>query len=500
MISIKLEPLGISLKVRKDTALRDILFDYGVEFPCGGQGLCRGCIIKVLEGEIPISDYDRQALTKEEIKQGLRLACHARVKEPLVIELAQWNMNILSDDSRIRVKPREGLGIVVDLGTTTIVIQLLDLRSGNVLGVRTILNPQARFGADIMSRIEFALKDKGAKTLRDLVRSKIRKEIDNLLCNTSLQDELPLLNIVLVGNTAMHHLFCGIDTLPLSRYPFEPVNDGVFHLSAESLGWKLPGNPTVTFLPCLGGFVGSDILAGILAIGMHESSSLIGLIDLGTNGEVVFGNKDKIVCASTAAGPAFEGAKISMGKRATTGAISRVKVNSGKLECSVIGNVVPDGICGSGLVDAIAAGLKLGHITSRGKLTCIGGKFTILNPVSISQADIRETQLAKGAIAAGVELLLKRINVKYSEIDKVHLAGAFGNYIDPVHAVEIGLCDFAVEKLESAGNTALKGAKIALFESDGNFLFEDLLSRIEHVPLAADPMFQDVFVENMLFR
>jgi len=266
------------------------------------------------------------------------------------------------------------------------------------------------------------------------------------------------------------------------------------------LGWKLPGNPPVRFLPCLGGFVGSDILAGLLATEMHESDELVGLIDLGTNGEIILGNRERMVCCSTAAGPAFEGALISQGMRAATGAISEAWADAGGIICHTIGGVEPRGICGSGLVDVIAAGLDLEWILPSGRIES-GQDFITLSPaVKLTQPDIRPPQLAKGAIAAGPRILLNRLGATYEDVSQIHLSGAFGNYINQGSAKRIGLIEFPLERVDPAGNTALRGAKMALFHWLGEeSSFEALRGRIEHVPLSADPEFQDIYVEEMAF-
>ena len=497
-------PHGASFSVSQDAALQDLLFAHGVEFPCGGRGRCKGCRVKVLSGALPITPEDGQKLSADELARGWRLACRARVAGDLKLELAQWEATILSDDSSFPFRPKQGWGIAVDLGTTTIVAQLLDLWTGAVLGVRTALNAQARHGADIMSRVEFAGSAQGRQTLLRLIREQIADLISQLLAEAAAKADAdksaaPLIAIVLVGNTVMHHLFCGIDLEPLSHYPFEPVSSGLQVFPASSLGWSLPQEPRVHFLPCIGGFVGSDILAGILACRMHESESLAALIDLGTNGEIVIGNRERLLCTSTAAGPAFEGARISMGMRAASGAISEVEVEDGQLRCRVLGEVPPRGICGSGLVDAVAAALDLRWIKPNGRFAQ-GEALLLRPPVSLNQWDIRELQLAKGAIAAGIQLLLKQRGAQKTDLKQVFLAGAFGNYINYASARRIGLLDFPDDIVKPAGNTALLGAKMALFDldTDGG-AYPEMLSKTSHVSLKEDPVFQDVFVEQMSF-
>ncbi len=495
---ITLRPTGAQLEAPYGAPLRDLLFEQGVEFPCGGQGRCRGCRVRVLSGTAEVNDAQQQRLSPDEIANGWRLACQCVVTGDLEIELRQWDAAILGDETAFTFEPRPGLGAAIDVGTTTLVAQLLDLTTGRVLAVRTALNAQARHGGDVMSRIQFALAP-GGQQLEDLIRRQIGSLIEQLLLAAGTAPGAAISDVVLVGNTAMHHLFCGIDVEPLSRYPFEPVRMGLETFRSSELGWKLAGDPIVRFLPCLGGFVGSDILAGVLATRFSESDKLIGLVDLGTNGEIVIGNRKKILCASTAAGPAFEGARISMGMRASTGAISQVAIESGRLACHVLGNATPSGICGSGLVDAVAAGLSLGVIEPSGRLAGKSNVWALCPPVTLTQSDVRELQLAKGAIAAGMRILRERWGGE-ADLTRLYLAGAFGNYVNRASAQRIGLIDFPPEKVEPAGNTALLGAKLALFGLDGeDGSYNDLRSRIEHVGLGSDAHFQDLFVEEMRF-
>jgi uncharacterized 2Fe-2S/4Fe-4S cluster protein (DUF4445 family) len=495
-VHIELLPLGKTLTVERGTLLQDVLFAQGVEFPCGGRGRCKGCKIKLLEGFLPVTGEEEQKLTRAEIAGGWRLACRGQATGDLKIELAQWEAAILADESVFAFRPQEGWGVAVDLGTTTIVAQLLDLRTGHVLAVQTALNSQAQHGADIMSRIEFAFAG-GLKELVRLIREQIGSMITELIASTGGGGDLK--NVVVVGNTVMHHLFCGISVEPLSHYPFETENDGLHIFPAADLGWHFSSNPPVRFLPCLGGFVGSDLLAGILATKLHEAEAPVALIDLGTNGEIVIGNREKILCASTAAGPAFEGARISMGMRAATGAISEVHVEQGRLRFHVLGNVPPRGICGSGLVDVVASGLDLGLVLPAGKLAA-NREWMLEAPVSLTQWDIRELQLAKGAIAAGVRILVRHWGTRMEDIARVYLAGAFGNYIRRSSARRIGLIDFPAEKIQAAGNTALLGAKLALFsldEQDGSY--SELRKKIRHISLNEDPGFHEIYVEQMQF-
>lgn len=495
MAKIELLPLGRTLELPVGEPLEGVLFEQGVEFPCGGWGKCKGCRVKVLRGELEVTPADEQRLGAALIAEGWRLACQAKVRGDLVLELAQWEASILSDETAFAFTPREGLGVAVDLGTTTVAAQLLDLRTGNVLAVRTALNSQARHGADLVTRLEFALRE-GVAPLSSLVREQIGSMIREML--EARTDASSLRDVVLVGNSVMHHLFGGLDITPLAFDPFELREGGLQVFSPGALGWDLAPGASVRFLPCLGSFVGSDLLAGILATNLHESAEPVALVDLGTNGEIVLGNRDRILCCSTAAGPAFEGARISMGMRAATGAISAVTIQDGQLKCQVIGGVRPRGLCGSGLVDAIAACLDLGSILPSGRMLSPG--VTLSGPVVLSPGDVRELQLAKGSIAAGIELLAEQWGIALDDLHAVHLAGAFGNYINRASAQRIGLLKFPLEKIHPVGNSALLGAKMALFHLPENgHAYCSILSRIRHVSLNEHPLFQDVYADNMGF-
>jgi uncharacterized 2Fe-2S/4Fe-4S cluster protein (DUF4445 family) len=487
IVRVQLEPSSAVVEVPRGAALLSVLADAGVEFPCGGTALCGACRVRVLEGSLSITESDRSVFSTGELTDGWRLACQARAETPLVLECGQWRMDVLTDNSNLYGAGKRGLGIAIDLGTTTIAAQMINLATGNVVGVETALNPQASFGSDVMSRIHAAMQ--GAD-LTTVARLALRQMIDRLAHGR--EDEI--VEVVLVGNTVMHHLFCGLNVEPLSHVPFHSPNLGAQCFRPQELGWALPPDCGIRFERCLGGFVGSDILAGILATGISSGENLHALVDLGTNGEIAIGNRDGIVCASTAAGPAFEAGSIRMGMRASTGAISRVSLSNGEMHATVIGDVEARGICGSGLVDAVAAGLESGAILPSGRIANGTKLFSVKAPVVLYQADVRELQLAKAAIASGFRLLLKRVGASAGSIRNIYLAGAFGNYVQAESAIRIGLIEAPIERIHASGNTALRGAKILLLSYG-----EPALPKIEHVSLAADPAFQDEFADCIAF-
>jgi uncharacterized 2Fe-2S/4Fe-4S cluster protein (DUF4445 family) len=491
--AIDLIPLGVRLQAPPGGSLEAALAEHGVEFPCGGAGTCRGCRVRVVAGRLPVTREMEEAFTPAELAAGWRLACRARVDGPLTLEVAQWASTVLTDESPLEFEPGEGCAIAIDLGTTTLAAQTIDLSTGQVVAVETALNPQIVHGADVMSRVQFALAN-GGDRLASLIREALGRMIGRMPRRHSVRTAM------LAGNTVMHHLFCGLDVAPLATAPFETPDAGERIFAPRELGWDLPDSATIRFLPCLGSFVGSDILAGILATGIHEHAGLAALIDLGTNGEIVVGGAGKLLCASTAAGPAFEAGGIRQGMRAAAGAIAHVTALDGALVCRVLGDTAARGICGSGLVDAVAAGLDIGAILPSGRLAEGAGALPLDPPVFLTQADLRELQLAKGAVAAGVRLLAARWNARPADLDAVWLAGAFGNYVNIASARRIGLLEAGPACIAPAGNTALRGVKMLLLApSRAERSITGIRSRVEHVPLASDPAFQDTFVDCLAF-
>jgi uncharacterized 2Fe-2S/4Fe-4S cluster protein (DUF4445 family) len=492
-VRIRLEPRGLVLEVPPGASLRDRLAAEGVEMPCGGRGECGGCRVRVLEGYLAASEEDVAVLGEERVAAGWRLACRGHADADATIEVEEWRHPILGDETPFAFTPREGLGVAVDLGTTTIVAQLVDLATGAVLGVESALNAQARHGSDLMSRIEAAT---AGAPLEEIVRRQVGGLVAALLDGGEVPPER-VARVVLVGNTAMHHLFGGLDVSPLAAYPFETPRPGALRFRASELGWPRAGAAEIVFLPCLGGFVGSDVLGGIRAVGLDHAEAPAGLLDLGTNGEIVVAAGERLYCASAAAGPAFEGARISCGMRAAAGAISAVEAVAGRLVGRVLGGGPARGICGSGLVDAVARGLDLGLVEPGGRLAGGARSLELQDGVALTQRDVRELQLAKGALAVGLRLLCARAGTDPARLARLSLAGAFGNYVSRESARRIGLLDAPLERVASAGNAALLGAKLALFDDDLDYAA--LRRRVVHVPLASEPGFAEAFAGAMGF-
>jgi uncharacterized 2Fe-2S/4Fe-4S cluster protein (DUF4445 family) len=490
-VTVSLQPLGKEIRVPHGTPLMDVLHEYGVEFPCGGNGTCGRCKIKLLDGILEKGTAHQEKLNWLNLAENLRLACYSRVYSDVTIEISQFEEIILADNSSFKFSPGEGFGIAMDIGTTTIVAQLLDLKTGNVLDVSTALNPQVKYGSDLITRIQSCL-DGRQQEMQSLIRQKCGNLIQEMLQRHPVETS----KVVMVGNTVMHHIFSGLNIVPLSFYPFNSPDLKMQHFSAGELEWRLPGNADIRFLPSIGSFVGSDILAGVAATKIAEKDRYSILIDLGTNGEIVLGNSKGIICASTAAGPAFEGARISRGMRAVTGAVSSVQSENGKLISHVIGNVPAKGICGSGLIDAIAVFVEQGKIGAFGEINAGEEKIELAPGIFLTQQDIREFQMAKAAVAAGLQVLLNRFHLSFSEVENIFIAGGFGNFLNLQNVVNTGLIESSVDKIIKMGNTSLIGAKMFLFGDDE--IVSKILDKVTHVNLEADPNFQDIYIEKMM--
>jgi len=491
--TIRLVPLAKTIAVREGTRLLDVLHEYGIEFPCGGQGRCGKCKIRVLEGEIDADPHHRRRLRLLGLPESWRLSCLSTCNSDLVLEVAQYETIIQADETTFEFTPGRGLGIAFDLGTTTLVGQLLDLETGKILAVEKAMNPQLKLGSDLVTRLESALANGPGEATR-LIREKVGSMVEQLMAGRSEAAE----RMVIVGNTVMHHFFCGLDIAPLSFFPFQSPHLEMARFSPGELGWNRTGCDRVYFYPPIGSFVGSDILAGILATGMHQKEAMTVLVDLGTNGEIVAGNRDALVCASTAAGPAFEGAVISSGMQATQGAISSV-VREGKgWTCAVIGDTEPAGICGSGLIDAIAVMLEQGLLGEFGEIRSGDGEVQLKAPVSLTQKDIQEFQLAKAAISTGLQILLRRLSITLDEVDQLYISGGFGSYINPENVRKTGMIDLPAEKISRLGNTALIGAKMFLFEEVSEA--GEIRNLTTHVSLESEPDFQDLFIQQLSFE
>jgi len=419
------------------------------------------------------------------------------------------------------------LGIAFDLGTTTVVGTVINLVTGKELGVAARLNGQVQYGDDVVSRIKIIRQNASALLLlQQAIVQTINQVLGDLIMETKIAAS-SIYEVTVAGNSTMQEIFCGYDPLALGEMPFIQVFDKAQTLPASSIRIHVNRDAEIFVFPQIAGFVGGDTIAGMLAARIDTSKEPTLLIDIGTNGEIVLANNKRIYAASTAAGPAFEGARITQGMRATTGAIEKVII-ARDVQYNVIGNVPPGGMCGTALIDAVAGLLRAGIIDPTGRilkaedlqqsvpvplrirLTTRNNEIGFIlvrpeetasgEPVCLWQKDVRELQLASAAIRAGIAILLKRAGLKPADIGTILLAGAFGNFIRRGNARRIGLLpQIPCDRIRFIGNAASLGAKMALVSVNERMYAEELRKKTEHVDLSLDPEFQSEFSDNMMF-
>lgn len=437
---------------------------------------------------------------------------------------------ILDQDRLLGIEPGDTtsslFGVAVDVGTTTVVAKLLNLCDGSVLGVASALNPQKSHGADVVSRIHYCVEHEGGLALmHQLIIRQIGELIEKLTQQAGLTPT-HVYKVSVAGNTVMSHFLLKIDPRNVASMPYTPAFQGPVTVGAAELSLKINPCGVVYVLPNLGSFVGSDITAVLSVLDLDERDEIQLVVDIGTNGEMVLGSRSRMLCCSSPAGPAWEGATIAWGMRAAHGAIERAQIVDGDLEVRTIGGGPPLGICGSGLLDLVSEFVRAGLIDSSGRILGIhelGGGFPAAlkrrivegaNGVNhlrvaqlenteyilLTQKDIREVQLAKSAIASGVTILMKELGIKSKQIDKVLIAGAFGNHIRGEDAVDSGLIPaLDPARIQFIGNAALAGAEVVLLSDGARRRAEQLAQAIEYVEISGRTDFQDTFVEAMSF-
>lgn len=486
---------------------------------CGKRGSCGKCRVRILEGQVLPSPEDRDYFTEDELKAGWRLSCKAYPLTGCELEASfgEEDFAVVTMGEELKASlPKEhvsGYGIAMDMGTTTLAAQLLELSSGHILGTAVSVNHQRSFGADVISRIQASNTGK-KEELRQLIREDLGQLIQRLLSEEAGAGVQPKC-ICIAGNTTMGHLLMGYSCETLGRLPFAPVNIEEIAGSAEEiLGQEarragLTKDAEVCLLPGISAFVGADITAGLLTCGFDTREEISLFLDLGTNGEMALGNRERIYATSTAAGPAFEGGNIHCGCGSIPGAICHVQIEkAGNVSIETIGGQPPVGICGTGLVEAAAELLRNGFLDETGRLDKAYAKegFPLAHTeegelLVLTQKDIRELQLAKAAVRAGITILTHKYGIQWEDISHVFLAGGFGYGMDLKKAARIGLLPGALlNRVEVVGNTALLGAKHYLMDPDAPKRLAAIRSVSKETALAREPEFQDCYVDAMYFE
>jgi uncharacterized 2Fe-2S/4Fe-4S cluster protein (DUF4445 family) len=507
---VRFLPNEIEIRVPEGTLLSNAAKSAGVfiDSPCGGNGTCGKCTV----------------LLKSSGNQSQVLACQTLVEQDCTVILANQNELRTLHDGSERIVPfapypnapvsNNSCFAAFDLGTTSIDCYLLDGATGEQLASIGMQNPQSAYGADVITRANHVLTSSEPTALRDCVIL----ALNELILRTTEKagrtpDQVTL--VTLVGNTVMHHILLGLPLEKLVRAPYTPFSSENRIMRASEFGLRTHPDAAFLIAPVVGGFVGADTVACLSATAFEQIKEPTLLLDIGTNGELVCTNGTRRVCCSTAAGPAFEGANISCGMRAENGAVDHAWMEDGAFRFSTIGNESARGICGSGLIDFVALLVRLGTIDETGRFdanatfserlmkTDSGLSFSVSQgeqPVFLSQKDVRELQLGKAAIRAGVSVLLDTLSLKETQIECVLLAGAFGSHLSPDALCDIGLLPEAFRgKIESIGNAAGEGAKLyarnfALFQQS-----EPLARGTDYIELTLSPSFSDYYVDAMAF-
>lgn len=506
--------------------------ELGVQLPsdCGGRGECRRCVVRVERGAEALSDRTPVELAAG-LGEGERFACQARVISPADIRVfvkATGPYAILATSQRqaVELEPatrRRGdtvvrttsegeqvlgrygggiYGLAVDIGTTTLVVELLDLESGDTVASFSQRNPQTAYGDDVISRIGHTRDhDGGLATLQSAVVTGLNDALAEWeQSNQPVRDQV--YEVVVVGNPTMRDIFFRVDVSSLGVIPFQPQSTGGVTASASALGLSLNEAARVLGGPLIGGHAGADAVADVLAAGMHTAAEPGMVVDIGTNGEVVVGNRDRMLAASCAAGGAYEGAAVSCGVGALQGAISNVSLMDGRLSYETIGDRAPVGLCGSGLIDLLAELLRTGQMSDTGKLMTPNREFPVDESARlvVTQEDVNNLMLARAGMSLDQATLIAEWGVTPADLKHVFLAGAFGNYVNAANAARIGLLPDLPDRIVKLGNGALEGARLMLLSQPKREEAEAVARRIEYVRPNEDSEFFDALVARMRFE
>lgn len=559
--------------------------DITIESPCGGNGTCGKCKVKINSGFVQTSPQDKKNFTKEELEEGYRLACTCFPTENITIELDKnysQSYEILTTDkiqkvnnnnyritihelpinaellinsnnitayinnyldtkfeytltslnkialllkkdietmSSIFIKTNgnqvldvsdnkhHSYGVAIDIGTTTLALSLINMTNGSIINSYSVINPQQKFGYDVISRIQYASEyDENLKFVSDTIVTVLDDSIGKLLNSSNVNRDF-LDCVTIAGNTTMIQLLLALDSASISVAPFTMVTNDTLNLTYKEVFNNKYINAQVYLLPAVASYVGGDITSGIYTTEMYNDDKISILLDIGTNGEMVIGNKDCLICAATAAGPAFEGANIKHGIGGVKGAISSVNLSDKKIE--TIGNGSPVGICGTGVVDIVSEFINNKIIDETGYLEPEyldeNDEFFIAKNlkgknIGFTQKDVREIQLAKSAILSGIEVLVESYGIDYSQVDKIYLAGGFGTKLHLTQAINIGLIPKELkEKIIPSGNSSLDGAIKFLLNKNAFIHLNDIIQKTKYIELSLNPDFNNRFIENMTF-
>lgn len=524
MKKIRVDALDKTIEVNDGDNLLDCLLKNNifVESPCNKKGTCGKCRLIIKNKSFEISSLDKNFLSHDELNKGIRLACDKKVFEDLEIQLIKKEEKgkVLTTGYLPEFEidtNREGLGIAIDIGTTTVAMDLVDLKTGKILDSESLINPQKIYGSDVLTRITYEVESgqEGIENLQKVIVNAINEGIEKFNINKDRLKE-----IVVAANTTMAHMFLGVDARSLGKYPYQPAFIELQEIKAKNIGINGGENTILTTLPHVSAFIGADIVAGAYICNLDKVINNQLFIDIGTNGEIVLSKNGKLLCCSCAAGPALEGMNISSGMRAEAGAIEDIVITKDKIDLKVIDNVEPVGICGSGILATIRELIKHKMIKENGAIIKKedlpeddyrqkyigqnGKKREIIlseNPkIIMTQGDIRSVQLAKGAILSGFMTLLKKGAITMKDLSKVLVAGQFGSHLPNTSLVGTGILPKEVfSKIVYLGNTSKSGAYMALLSKKVKKEIQEISKKMEYVELAVFEGYEDIFRESLYY-
>lgn len=499
-----------------------------IENPCGGKGICGKCKVKVLDGNTSsMTEQEKSFLTEAEQKSGIRLACLTEVKGNVQVELLEKEREhrVLTRGylpAFERTLREEGLGVIVDVGTTTVVAALIDLANGEELASASRINAQKNFGLDVLTRItyEYEHPETGKEELQKAIVDSLNEMIAEI-CRKVGREIEEIREIHVAANCTMMHMLLGVDARSIGKAPYQPIFLEAKTLHAREIGIQCGEDATLYCLPQVSAYIGADIVAGAYVCELQKEQGNVLFVDIGTNGEIVLASKGHLYTCSCAAGPALEGMNISSGMRAAVGAVEEVEITEEDIRLQTIGDAEAMGLCGSGILSVVKELVKTGIIKKSGvfikpehldendyrkNYLRVNGKNRELilqkePELLVTQSDVRQVQLAKGAILSGFRALLKKAGLCMEDLDKVMIAGQFGAHLPADSLIGIGLLPECVrEKLIYVGNSSKTGAYMTLMSEKVRGEMEELAKKMEYMELAESEDYERIFIESMTFE
>lgn len=529
MVEISVKQTGKRIECREGDNLLEVLLGAGVfvDNPCNGKGICGKCKVKTVSGEVlEMTESEERLLKTEEIHAGIRLSCMTEVSGNVEVELLQKERRheVLTKGYMPEFDKDvydSGYGVVIDIGTTTVVTALIELKTGRELANASMINAQKQYGLDVLTRItyEYEHPDCGVRRLQEAIVNSINAMIDEA-CQEAEVNRMDIREIDVAANCTMMHMLLGADARSIGKSPYKPEFTEAKDLLAREIGIEAAEDTRLYCLPQVSAYIGADIVAGAYVCELQKERGHVLFIDIGTNGEIVLASKGRLLSCSCAAGPALEGMNISSGMRAAEGAVEDVEITERGIRLTVIGNQEPAGLCGSGILAAVKELLRTGIVKKTGafvkkeKLAKQDYRYPMVqmngtkrefilceNPkLLVTQGDVRQVQLAKGAILSGFVALLERAGISMEDLDKVMIAGQFGAHLPAESLIGTGILPREVEgRLVYVGNSSKTGAYMALMSEKVKREIELLAKKMEYMELAETENYERIFTESMIF-